>query len=113
MNCNYLLISEPRAVCADVKPIRGGRVRQHCPEGAVVQLVEVVELIVDFPPAMEHRTVGRALVRIEQIPAAIHALEHKQPEKVLFYKLKDGTFLIDIPEKTDLEQTIDVEEMFR
>ena len=40
-------------------------------------------------------------------------LEHKQPEKVLFYKLKDGTFLIDIPEKTDLEQTIDVEEMFR
>lgn len=40
-------------------------------------------------------------------------LEHKQPEKVRFYKLEDGTFLIDIPEMMELEQTIDVMEMFR
>ncbi len=40
-------------------------------------------------------------------------LEHKQPEKVRFYKLKDGTFLIDIPEMTELEQNIDVAEMFK
>ena len=40
-------------------------------------------------------------------------LEKKQPEKVLFYKLEDGTFLIDIPEMTELEQNIDVAEMFR
>lgn len=40
-------------------------------------------------------------------------LEHKQPEKVLFYKLSDGTFLIDIPEMTELEQKIDVAEMFK
>lgn len=40
-------------------------------------------------------------------------LEHKQPEKVRFYKLADGTFLIDIPEMTELEQTIDVIEMFK
>ncbi len=40
-------------------------------------------------------------------------LEKKQPEKVLFYKLEDGTDLIDIPEKTELMQTIDVEAMFR
>ena len=40
-------------------------------------------------------------------------LEHKQPEKVLFYKLKDGTFLIDIPEMTELEQNIDLSEMFK
>ena len=40
-------------------------------------------------------------------------LEHKQPEKVLFYKLADGTFLIDIPEMTELEQDIDVAEMFK
>lgn len=40
-------------------------------------------------------------------------LEHKQPEKVLFYKLADGTFLIDIPEMTELEQKIDVAEMFK
>ena len=40
-------------------------------------------------------------------------LEHKQPEKVRFYKLQDGTFLIDIPEMTELEQAIDVEEMFK
>ena len=40
-------------------------------------------------------------------------LEHKQPEKVLFYKLADGTFLIDIPEMTELEQDIDIAEMFK
>ena len=40
-------------------------------------------------------------------------LEHKQPEKVRFYKLEDGTFLIDIPEMTEIEQSIDISEMFR
>ena len=40
-------------------------------------------------------------------------LEHRQPEKVRFYKLDDGKFLIDIPEMTELEQSIDIIEMFR
>ncbi len=40
-------------------------------------------------------------------------LEHRQPEKVRFYKLEDGTFLIDIPEKMEIDQNIDVEEMFK
>ena len=40
-------------------------------------------------------------------------LEHKQPEKVLFYTLADGNNLIDIPEMMELEQNIDVGEMFK
>ena len=40
-------------------------------------------------------------------------LQHKQPEKVKFYKLADGTFLIDIPEMTELEQSINLAELFR
>ena len=40
-------------------------------------------------------------------------LEHKQPEKVRFYKLEDGTFLIDIPEMIELEQNIDLGELFK
>ena len=40
-------------------------------------------------------------------------LEHKQPEKVRFYKLDDGTVLIDIPEKMEIDQNIDLEEMFK
>lgn len=40
-------------------------------------------------------------------------LERKQPEKVLFYKLEDGTSFIDIPEKMELMQSIDVGEMFK
>lgn len=40
-------------------------------------------------------------------------LEHRQPEKVKFYKLDDGTFLIDIPEATELEQNINITEMFK
>ena len=40
-------------------------------------------------------------------------LEKKQPEKVRFYKLEDGTFLIDIPEMVEIEQMIDVGEIFK
>lgn len=40
-------------------------------------------------------------------------LEHKQPEKVRFYKLEDGTFLIDVPEMMEIEQNLDVAEMFK
>jgi hypothetical protein len=40
-------------------------------------------------------------------------LEHRQPEKVRFYKLDDGTYLIDILEMTELEQAIDIVEMFK
>ena len=40
-------------------------------------------------------------------------LEHKQPEKVRFYKLEDGTFLIDIPEMSEIEQELDISEMFK
>lgn len=39
-------------------------------------------------------------------------LEKKQPEKVMFYKLEDGTFLIDIPEMMEIEQNLDVQAMF-
>ena len=40
-------------------------------------------------------------------------LEHRQPEKVLFYKLENGESFIDIPEMTELEQDINVTEMFK
>lgn len=39
-------------------------------------------------------------------------LERKQPEKVKFYKLADGNTLIDIPEMTELTQTINIGELF-
>ena len=39
--------------------------------------------------------------------------EHRQPEKVRFYKLEDGTFLIDVPEMMEIDQNIDLQEMFR
>ena len=39
-------------------------------------------------------------------------LEHRQPEKVKFFKL-DDQFLIKIPERTELVQQINLEEMFR
>ena len=42
-----------------------------------------------------------------------NVLEKRQPEKVLFYKLENGESLIDIPEMTELEQNIDLAEMFR
>ena len=39
-------------------------------------------------------------------------LERRQPEKVRFFKLDDN-FLIDIPERSELVQQINLEEMFR
>jgi len=40
-------------------------------------------------------------------------LEHKQPEKVLFYKLKDGNILLPLMPSTDLVQDIDIGKMFK
>ncbi len=39
-------------------------------------------------------------------------LEHKQPEKVRLYKLKDGNHLLKVDEKTDIEQDIDLNVIF-
>ncbi len=39
-------------------------------------------------------------------------LEHRQPEKVIFFKVKDQ-FLIDIPERTEYVQQLDMEELFK
>ena len=41
-----------------------------------------------------------------------NVLEHRQPEKVKFFKVKDQ-FLIEIPERTEYVQQIDLEELFR
>ncbi|MCQ2143617.1 MAG: Ig-like domain-containing protein [Bacteroidales bacterium] len=42
-----------------------------------------------------------------------NVLEKRQPEKVKFYKLEDGTEMIDIIEMTEIEQTLDVGELFK
>ena len=40
-------------------------------------------------------------------------LEKRQPEKVRLYKLENGDYVINLEEKTDLEQTIDVKILFQ
>ncbi len=39
-------------------------------------------------------------------------LGHRQPEKVKFYKLEDGKFLIDIMPSVELEQDVNLKELF-
>ena len=39
-------------------------------------------------------------------------LEHRQPEKVIFFKVKDQ-FLIDVPERTEYVQQLNLEELFQ
>ena len=71
--------------------------------------------VLDFP----YLKAGKYSIRITEdlngnnLVDTGNLLEHKMPEKVRFYKLEDGTFLIDIPEMTELEQSIDIKEMFR
>ena len=39
-------------------------------------------------------------------------LEHRQPEKVIFYKLRDGSEVLTIKESTEMEQRIDIGKLF-
>ncbi len=39
-------------------------------------------------------------------------LGHRQPEKVKFYKLKDGSYVLTVKESTEMEQTIDLGRLF-
>ena len=39
-------------------------------------------------------------------------LAHRQPELVKFYRLRDGSYVLSIPEGTDLEQRIDLAKLF-
>ena len=72
----------------------------------------------DVPLTFPYLKAGKYSIRIIEdlnrngIVDTGNLLEHRQPEKVRFYKLEDGTFLIDIPEMSELEQTIDINEMF-
>jgi len=40
-------------------------------------------------------------------------LEHKQPEKVKYYKLEDGSEFFDVLEMSEMTQKIDLKEMFK
>lgn len=39
-------------------------------------------------------------------------LEHRQPEKVMFYKLLDGSYVLNIKESTEMVQNIDIANLF-
>ena len=41
-----------------------------------------------------------------------NVLEHRQPEKVMFFKIQDN-FLLDIPERTEYVQQLNMEELFQ
>jgi hypothetical protein len=40
-------------------------------------------------------------------------LEGRQPEKVKFYKLENDSFLLDILEMSEVQQTLDLQEIFK
>ncbi len=69
----------------------------------------------DFPYLKE----GRYSVRITEdingngIVDTGSLLEHRQPEKMKFYKLKDGSTVLTVKEAADISQRIDVAGLFR
>jgi len=62
---------------------------------------------------------GKYAVRISQdsnrngIFDTGNLLEKRQPEKVLFFILENGTDLMELPERTDMEQDIDLKSLFK
>ena len=61
---------------------------------------------------------GRYSVRITEdinkngIVDTGNLLEHRQPEKVIFYKLRDGSEVLTVKESTEMEQRIDLGKLF-
>lgn len=41
-----------------------------------------------------------------------NVLAHRQPEKVVFFRLKDGNYVIDLPESADIVQTVSMTDLF-
>ena len=72
----------------------------------------------DGPVVFPYVKAGKYCVRITEdrngngLVDTGNVLEHRQPEKVIFFKLKDQ-FLLDIPERAEYTQQIDMEELFR
>lgn len=68
----------------------------------------------DFP----YLTKGKYTIRIIEdknsngLVDTGNVLSHQQPEKVKFYKMKNDSYVIELPEATELVQTIDVKELF-
>lgn len=64
-------------------------------------------------------TTGKYAIRISQdnnrngIFDMGNLLERRQPEKVKFFLFEDGTDMIELPERTDLDQDIDIKELFK
>lgn len=61
---------------------------------------------------------GNFAIRIAQDPNRNGAfdmgnlLERRQPERVVFYRFSQGTDLLELPERTDLEQEINIKDLF-
>ena len=61
---------------------------------------------------------GRYSVRITEdinkngIVDTGNLLEHRQPEKVIFYKMRDGSEVLTVKESTEMEQRIDIGKLF-
>ena len=72
----------------------------------------------DGPVVFPYVKAGKYCVRITEdkngngLVDTGNVLEHRQPEKVIFYKLKDQ-FLLDIPERAEYTQQINMEELFQ
>ncbi|MDO5442975.1 MAG: hypothetical protein Q4G10_04835, partial [Bacteroidia bacterium] len=71
------------------------------------------DCILRFP----YLTAGKYCIRITEdvnrnsIVDTGSLLDHKQPEKVLFYKV-NGNYLINVPESAEIDQEIDIEALF-
>ena len=72
----------------------------------------------DGPVVFPYLKAGKYCVRLTQDMNANgrvdtgNLMERRQPEKVKFYTLKDGTYVINLLEGTEMEQTLDVEQLF-
>lgn len=82
------------------------------------KVLDTYTLTSDGPVVFPYLKAGKYCVRLTQdingngrVDTG-NLMAHRQPEKVKFYTLKDGNYVITLKEGTEMEQNLDVEKLF-
>ena len=84
----------------------------------MARILDSYTVVEDGPIVFNYLKAGKYVIRLTQdkdMNGRVdtgNLMEHRAPEKVKLFTLRDGGYIITLPEGTELEQTIDVAKLF-
>jgi hypothetical protein len=84
----------------------------ECTSGFFNSLIIVAVIADESNPPLRQTPHGTSDLNRNSIVDSGSLLEHRQPEKVRFFKLKDD-FRFEVMESAEIDQTIDLEALFQ